>query len=906
MDFENTFVKLPSNEISLVQTLPQTEELILDIVSEKSQSSNSFGRLESLYFPALNRQSSISSTIISQEKFSKLKEKFKITGEIPLKNNSNNYNFEILQVIGKGSRGVIYKAFDKFSKQEFALKFLEFQSFSDKNYLNHSRELLILQILNKAFEQTLDSSNFLRLTDFYIDDSENVSGHLYLVIVMEFCISDLNEILNHRKDFGENFSENELLYILFEMSQALSQLKSLGIAHRDIKLDNILYNSQTGLLKLADFSEGKYFDNNAVDQNSAVFNNTLKGSQAYMSPELLSVYLKLKKQVKLNYDPWKSDVFSLGLCIYVLYMKDRNVLLDRDTIKKQLFEWKTNKNPTDLSTIEGLLIGLLEIDPDNRISLEQIERLKCDKRLSIGKEMFQLRNKDIVELALNQQISNNETFLESVKKMIGTAEIYSRVFQTEKAIEKYNEIIIYLNSFKAFDSSHEDSKIWKQMLYFQAKVYHNLGIIFLNHLQNEPAMFNFKEASECLKELEELIFVSESDSDLNEKYELIIERNSLNMAITFQYTFQYPKALQLLAEIEKKIERKLIRILNENNLSESSEDRKRKLRRIYMNFGEIYDSKGAIFRALKDLRKSEEFHEKAIYISEFLNDQELLQIKSYRRHLAKVLVGLNEYEKAISSLQSQIEFNRKNMIYYNEDTSHCFNLLSNIYSRKSAWKDLTKAEDFIEESLKILRKIYNGKEEHANYGFIYGELGKIHSLKGDYIKAENFLVKSNEINKKYLGNDHFNLIFSQAKLARFYKENKKEEKSLEIYQDIYEKFKRNLNYLEIHQGFFCEILICLGELYIFKGEFEKSYIVLNESLEFLTGKNMNNDKNNDSLEKNLVLLCENLMNNEDFNFRMKIKKIKQYFYKADKLNQKSKNKMNSWRLDKICRFIDNR
>lgn len=895
MDFENTLCQDPSNTLSapFTQTIPQIEDLSLALSSSNTKN-NSLSvpeRMESLYFPALQHHDARNSTIITQKKFSKLKEKYKISGEIPIRNSSEIYNFEILQVIGKGSRGIIYKAFDKVSNQEYALKYLEFSSFSDKTYLNSSRELLILQILNKALEETVDSSNFLKLNDFYYDDTDNLSGRFYLVIVMEFCILDLNDILIYRKDFSKDFEESELLYILYEMTCAISQLKSFGIAHRDIKLENILYNSEKNMLKLGDFSEAKYFETLG---NQTVFYNTLKGSQAYMSPELLAIYLKFQKQVKMSYDPWKSDIFSLGMCIYVLFKKDRNVLVDRSIIDKELAAWKL-KDDSSLTNIEKLLLSLLESDPEKRISLENLAlSLRDDPKIKLGKQVFKEKNRDIVELALNQQISFDETFLRSINKMIGTAEIYSRVFQSEKAIEKYHEIMQYLASFKNLNNLHSEENVEKELLFFHAKVYDNLGTIFLKHLQNYAALFNFQEAKNYLKKLGDEIAK-------NEEFEQLFVRNSLNLAWIYQYNFQYADSLSILSETEAKLKQKLVKVLNQKHET-YAETRalKEKLKKIYMNFAEIFDCMGIIFRALKYQNKSKEFHKKAIYISEFLDDREMLQLKSIKGHLAKVLIEMNEYEEAMKVLQSQLKYNKKNLIYYTDDTAYCLILLSKIHSADTPLRNLEKAENLVQESLRISRKIYNGKEEHALFSFPYVELAKIRALKGDPKKTEEFLLKAHEINQKRLGFEHFNVIYVQKLLAMFYKKYGHWKKAKDFFEDIYGKFKRNVLYIEQQKKFYCKTLINLGEIYLQDNDCEKSFIVLNESLELL--KTYCEKK--DLLEKNLILLCENLMVNDSLENKYKTKCLKKFFYKAEKLQQSSKNVENGKKLREISKFLN--
>ena len=104
------------------------------------------------------------------------------------------------------------------------------------------------------------------------------------------------------------------------MKQLISALlylqKEKSISHRDIKLENILifkYN----LFKLCDFGEAKQ----KLERN---VRNTLKGTDFYMSPLL---YKGLINQVNyVQHNPYKSDVFSLGICFIIASSLNFNIM----------------------------------------------------------------------------------------------------------------------------------------------------------------------------------------------------------------------------------------------------------------------------------------------------------------------------------------------------------------------------------------------------------------------------------------------------------------------------------------------------------------------------------------------------------------------------------------------------
>jgi serine/threonine protein kinase len=126
---------------------------------------------------------------------------------------------------------------------------------------------------------------------------------------MELAISDWNKEIKRRAKKKLLYKENEIIYILNQIIDALLYLENEGIAHRDIKPQNILL-FKNNIFKVADFGEAKKF--NDVSQEC-----TLRGSELYMSPILYNGLKLCQKDVVHN--AFKSDVFSLSFClIYAL------------------------------------------------------------------------------------------------------------------------------------------------------------------------------------------------------------------------------------------------------------------------------------------------------------------------------------------------------------------------------------------------------------------------------------------------------------------------------------------------------------------------------------------------------------------------------------------------------------
>ena len=134
-----------------------------------------------------------------------------------------------------------------------------------------------------------------------LDDTTNV-----LYILMELARSDWHREINLRAKNNHPYTEEEIITIIKEIIDSLYYLQVNNIAHRDIKPRNILIYDNN-LFKLADFGEAKVV--NMIGNKEL---GTLRGTELYMAPVLFN---SLDKEDILEYNPYKSDVFSLGYFI---------------------------------------------------------------------------------------------------------------------------------------------------------------------------------------------------------------------------------------------------------------------------------------------------------------------------------------------------------------------------------------------------------------------------------------------------------------------------------------------------------------------------------------------------------------------------------------------------------------
>ncbi|XP_016144879.1 serine/threonine-protein kinase 36 [Sinocyclocheilus grahami] len=141
--------------------------------------------------------------------------------------------YHILEVIGEGSFGRVYKGRRKFSGQVVALKFIPKVGRSEKDLRSLKREIDIMRGLKHP--------NIVLLLDSFETERE-------VVVVTEYAEGELFQIL---EDDG-SLPENQVREIACQLVSALYYLHSHRILHRDMKPQNILLG-KGGVVKLCDF-----------------------------------------------------------------------------------------------------------------------------------------------------------------------------------------------------------------------------------------------------------------------------------------------------------------------------------------------------------------------------------------------------------------------------------------------------------------------------------------------------------------------------------------------------------------------------------------------------------------------------------------------------------------------------
>ena len=107
-----------------------------------------------------------------------------------------------------------------------------------------------------------------------------------------------------QKLIGSETIEDIARFLFLQLARAIQHLHSTArIVHRDIKLDNILFNSESNQVKLTDFTVAR----GDIKEKTKLFDS--QGTAAFTAPECHIVQ-------KEGYEPKPTDLWSFGVCLY--------------------------------------------------------------------------------------------------------------------------------------------------------------------------------------------------------------------------------------------------------------------------------------------------------------------------------------------------------------------------------------------------------------------------------------------------------------------------------------------------------------------------------------------------------------------------------------------------------------
>ncbi|CAF1493847.1 unnamed protein product, partial [Adineta ricciae] len=213
-------------------------------------------------------------------------------------------------VLGVGVSGKVYRIQSRRSGQKYALKILTDSDLSRREVILHK----------KACE---DCEYIVKILHVY---QNMFLKHKSILIVMEYMEGgELFSRITSRSKSG--YTERDAARIIAMIVQAVAHLHCMDIAHRDLKLENLLFATKEddSILKLSDFGFAKEGNNEDLPYKTPCF------TPYYVAPEVIS---------KMRYDK-ACDIWSMGVILYILlcgfppfYSKSDEARLSDDMARK--------------------------------------------------------------------------------------------------------------------------------------------------------------------------------------------------------------------------------------------------------------------------------------------------------------------------------------------------------------------------------------------------------------------------------------------------------------------------------------------------------------------------------------------------------------------------------------------
>ncbi|XP_061580454.1 myosin-IIIb isoform X1 [Cololabis saira] len=236
-------------------------------------------------------------------------------------------DWDIVETIGKGTYGKVYRVTNKNNGSQAAVKVLD-----PVNHSSSNRD--VDEEIEAEYNILRSLSNHPNVVKFYgmFYKSDKLSGG-QLWLVLELCNGgSVTELIKSLLMRGQRLQEPVISYILYSALSGLQHLHNNRIIHRDVKGNNILLTTEGGV-KLVDFGVSAQLTSARLRRNTSV------GTPFWMAPEVIAC----EQQYDYSYDA-RCDVWSLG--ITAIELADGDPPLAEMHPVKALFKIPRNPSPT--------------------------------------------------------------------------------------------------------------------------------------------------------------------------------------------------------------------------------------------------------------------------------------------------------------------------------------------------------------------------------------------------------------------------------------------------------------------------------------------------------------------------------------------------------------------------------
>ena len=254
-----------------------------------------------------------------------------------------NKGYTVIESVGKGGYSSCLKVLSSKYNKYFVAKITEKGGTDPGRMAN----------LTKSFSREIGAlgsllhPNIINLYEHFFNDD-------YLFLIIDYCEGGSIE------DYmSENFEieTNKLILYTKQLVEAFTYIHSSHIAHHDIKPGNILLDGN-GNLKISDFGLSNTYGPNF---DSAL---NFKGTLPYMAPEVVN---------RGPYDPYKADVWSLGITLYYMATCDLPFQSKDPKVLKELIKLGKYSSPSSApKLVRDVIRACLVDNPKQRATMAEL------------------------------------------------------------------------------------------------------------------------------------------------------------------------------------------------------------------------------------------------------------------------------------------------------------------------------------------------------------------------------------------------------------------------------------------------------------------------------------------------------------------------------------------------------
>eukprot|EP01022_Parablepharisma_sp_SALTPOND_P035767 TRINITY_DN964_c0_g1_i6.p1 TRINITY_DN964_c0_g1~~TRINITY_DN964_c0_g1_i6.p1 ORF type:complete len:993 (+),score=128.24 TRINITY_DN964_c0_g1_i6:95-3073(+) len=596
-------------------------------------------------------------------------------------------------------------------------------------------------------------------------------------MLIEYGGEPLNKVIT-------SLTKEEFLDIFYQLIKVLELMAEVGVAHFDIKPENVVYDKTDKLLKVIDFgvSIGSY---RSPEQMRTCIGERAKEitgyTKLYAPPEMFSEKYQCYASEVV---PQKVDVYCFGstfLELLLLWKKQGDYykrIINEDTnielmlkkleeigegqwrgIVEKCLKLKVEERPM-LKEISAMFSTVLKgMGYDN--ILKRHSEIKSADCKTIAKKFYDL-NEDEAALwyykryVLETKLEGNKEGIadayidlgslycrlgeytdaeKSLKEAVDMYEKFPGDVGIAKALCKLGELYICLGKYAiAMNNLKKGIEITKSVYgenhQSLADSYCNLGSVYNSLGQYKEANDYYNKSIEIYKRVH-----GENHPSLAVLY--------CNLGLVYYNLGQYKEAKDYYIkaiEIDK-------RVHGENHPS---------LAITYSNLGSVYNRLG-------QYKEAKDYHLKVIEINKRVYGENHPRLAASYSNLGLVYYSLGQYKEAKNYYKKAIEINKRVYGENHPSFAKLYSILGLVYNKLGQYE---KAKDYHIKSIEISKKVYG--ENHPTLSAAYSNLGLVYHNLGQYKDAKEYHIKAIEIKKRIHGENHPNFAMSYSNLGSVY------------------------------------------------------------------------------------------------------------------------------------------